>query len=676
MSRSRFRVSTVFDGHDNMSDVLARMSRNVNQFARNTERSVARTNNRLARTSRALQHGMTRTTIVAGVATAAIAKTVDVGASYDQRIVNAASRFPGIVRKGTDSFKELDAAARHVGETTEFTATQAAGALDYLARSGYSVKGAILALPDIVNLATVAEIDLARAADIATDALGQFGLKNSDPEIQAENLRRIIDVLAHSSNSANMNIEQMFESLKKGAPMMKAAGTEIETAAAMLEILANASIKEGIAGTSMRGIYSRIAAPVGKGAKILGKLNIHRRDADTGNMLDILDILDEIKEKTEHMGTLDRIELLTPVFGLEAVNSGLELLDGGTNKIRARRDANLNALGFTDKLADTLRDTLRGDINAAISSIEAINITLTELNDGPLRDLTQSFTDLNRSINDIIKSNDELVKEISLDFIETLGAAAKVILIVIGAIIWLKIAIISLTLTVYIVEAATVIVTAGMWLYAKGALGLAAALRVARLAVLLFSLALWANPVGVIILALGALIAIAVTLIMNWEKVVKFFKIMWKTVSELFSDGVDACMVVLQPFIDLLQGIWKLWNKIAGIDATVKITTAVGADPWVSGRQGAFDYRGRTTVVPENPGNNVINTGEDVVRPYQPPRVGPGPTSYNGSSGASPVSGQKDNPIELIIKNETKHEVQVTNSGPMKINLQNSGAFA
>ncbi len=67
----------------------------------------------------------------------------------------------------------------------------------------------------------------------------------------------------------------------------------------------------------------------------------------------------------------------------------------------------------------------------------------------------------------------------------------------------------------------------------------AVAVKAATAAQWLFNAAMTANPIGLVIAAVAALIAIGVTLWKNWEKVTGFFKSGWSTIRRLFGMGAD-----------------------------------------------------------------------------------------------------------------------------------------
>ena len=89
----------------------------------------------------------------------------------------------------------LRESARELGRTTQFTASQAADALGFLAMAGFSAVEANQALPEVLNLAAASGMDLAAAADIASNVLSGFGKG-------ANEAGKAADVLAAASSSA------------------------------------------------------------------------------------------------------------------------------------------------------------------------------------------------------------------------------------------------------------------------------------------------------------------------------------------------------------------------------------------------------------------------------------------------------------------------------------------
>jgi TP901 family phage tail tape measure protein len=129
----------------------------------------------------------------------------------------AMNRVAGITRATGVEFQQLENLAKELGATTQFSASQAADAMGFLAMAGFDTNQIISALPGTLELAAAGNLDLARAADIASNVLTGYGL-------QAEEVGRVNDVLALASISANTNVEQLGNAFKFVAPVASAMG--------------------------------------------------------------------------------------------------------------------------------------------------------------------------------------------------------------------------------------------------------------------------------------------------------------------------------------------------------------------------------------------------------------------------------------------------------------------
>ncbi|MCK5601860.1 phage tail tape measure protein, partial [Candidatus Pacearchaeota archaeon] len=210
----RFSIEAVFKAVDKMSAPVSRMQNRIGKFTRKMDRGLRKVNKSVGRFAQKMKKGALIVGASLAIIGAGLLNVINTGAQFDQTLVNAAAKFPGEIRKGTKEFILLEDAARQVGRTTEFTAIQSAEALNFLAMAGFNAEQSVKALPGVVDLATVAQSDLATATDIATDSLGAFGLMTKDAGKLGKNLARINDVIAKTSTTANTNIMQLFEAVK------------------------------------------------------------------------------------------------------------------------------------------------------------------------------------------------------------------------------------------------------------------------------------------------------------------------------------------------------------------------------------------------------------------------------------------------------------------------------
>lgn len=75
------------------------------------------------------------------------------------------------IENGSESYTILENAAKQCGETTKYSASEAAEALNYMALAGYDAKQSAETLPKVLNLAAAGNLDLATASDMVTDAM-------------------------------------------------------------------------------------------------------------------------------------------------------------------------------------------------------------------------------------------------------------------------------------------------------------------------------------------------------------------------------------------------------------------------------------------------------------------------------------------------------------------------
>jgi len=307
----------------------------------------------------------------------AMRDTVQVGASFESTM----KRVQAVSQANSAQFQKLQAAAREMGATTKFSATEAAEGLEFLSMAGFQATQSIEALPGVLQLAAASGVELGRAADIASNALTAMGLEISE-------LGRINDVLLSTTTGANVNINQMAESLKYAAPVAAATGVTIEELSALIGALGNAGIQGSQAGTSLAGAMSRLLNPTKEVSKIMQDLNVQ-----TGNNL-----IETFRDLEKAGATSAQI---MKIFGEEAGRSLLALQTGGgiaaVDKLTERLNA---AAGTAEKTAKMMGETLDGALKNLSSSIESVQLDIFNQSADELTQIVQNLTNMIRSNNE------------------------------------------------------------------------------------------------------------------------------------------------------------------------------------------------------------------------------------------------------------------------------------
>ena len=286
--------------------------------------------------------------------------------------------------------------AKEMGATTKFSASQSAAALQYMAMAGWQTGDMLDGIGGIMSLAAASGEDLATTSDIVTDALTAFGLKASDSS-------HFADVLAKASSSANTNVSMLGESFKYVAPLAGAMGYSAEDVSVALGLMANASIKGSMAGTSLKTALSNLASPTKQMQEIMDKYKLSITDA-TGKALPLSDVLKQLRDKFGGLSEAEQTAAASTLFGKEAMSGMLAIINASEEDFNKLTSNINNADGAAQSMADTMQDNLQGQITVLKSALEGLGIEIYEGMSTPLKDaaveaqnyvnrLTEAFKD-------------------------------------------------------------------------------------------------------------------------------------------------------------------------------------------------------------------------------------------------------------------------------------------
>ena len=331
--------------------------------------------------------GVMETAATVGMLAAPIVGAVETAAKFEASM----SKVAAITRTaGTPAIQELTENARMLGETTQFSATQAADAMSYLGMAGWNAEQIMAGMPGLLALAAAGGTDLARTADIVSDDLTAFGLS-------AEQAGHMADVFAVTATRTNTNVEMIGETMKYAAPVARAFGASMEETAAMTGLMANAGVKASQAGTSLRAGFLRLTGPPKKGAKAMEELGMSMSELsaqqaeasaalkDLGIDMDSISgtpshkmvaILTELKEKTAGLTSEQKLGSLQAIFGTEAATGWLNVLEAGPGVFEELVAQMENCDGEAEKMASVMMDNAKGAVTQLKSALESVAISV------------------------------------------------------------------------------------------------------------------------------------------------------------------------------------------------------------------------------------------------------------------------------------------------------------
>lgn len=309
----------------------------------------------------------------------------------------------------TPALDQLAATARELGASTQFTASEAAQGLTFLAQAGFSANEQLAAIGPTLDLAVAGNLDLAQSADLASNVLSGFSLA-------AEETARVVDVLANTAFSSNTSVAQLGEALKFVAPVAGAVGRSVEETAAALGVLGDAGIQASLAGTNLRGIISALLRPTGEAKDTIDDLGFSLQDLDPSTR-SLGAIFRQFADA--NLSAADAVA----IFGRRNAAAAL-VLTANIDKVGELTAANEAAAGTAARVADAIEDTLAGAFRAFLSAIEEVTLSAGDAGLlGVMRSIVDDATLLARALG----GDTSQLREVSTTAIIASGAIAGLV---------------------------------------------------------------------------------------------------------------------------------------------------------------------------------------------------------------------------------------------------------
>ncbi|MFC4869341.1 phage tail tape measure protein [Streptomonospora arabica] len=327
-----------------------------------------------------------------------------------QRVAAVSGATGGEMSKLTELAKDL-------GATTQFSASEAADGMQFLAMAGFDARETMQALPGVLDLAAAGAVELGVAADVASNILSGYGM-------EAKDIGGVNDVLAKTFTSTNTTLEMLGESMKYVGPVAASAGLSFEEISAAIGLLGNAGIQGSEAGTALRGSIARLLSPTAAVSSKLSELGVTVTDAK-GNLLPLVNIIGQLEDSGA-----DTADIMT-IFGQEAGPAMAALIGQGSGALKGLTGELKNAGGTAESIAKTQMEGFNGSVKELQSAAEGLAIAVAE--SGLLSWMTTAAEAVTGWVQALGKSNPMILKVGTV--IALLVAVLGPVLIFVGALV-------------------------------------------------------------------------------------------------------------------------------------------------------------------------------------------------------------------------------------------------
>ena len=418
LAKARDKAADETEKLEEMGQALQEAGINTDNLAKNTEElqkqydrlqksqeKVAAINEKIDKNNAAIAQTKSQLTgtigAIAAVGTAIYAGPVKKAAEFQEQM----SGVKAISGATTEEIAQLSNKAKEMGASTKFTATEAGQAMEYMAMAGWKTEDMLGGIEGIMNLAAASGEDLASVSDIVTDALTAFGLSASDAG-------HFSDVLAQASSNANTNVGMMGSTFQKVAPVAGALGYSVEDMSLGIGLMANASIKAEVAGTSLKTALANMAKPTDAQAAAMEKYGISLTNADD-SMKSFGDVVKNLRSSLGGLSEAEQVAAATTIFGKESFAGMLAIVNASEADFNKLTDAVYNCDGAAKQMAETKLDNLNGSITLAQSAFDALQVELGELLLPTLTEGVKKFTEIVNAVTNFVRENPQATKTIA-----------------------------------------------------------------------------------------------------------------------------------------------------------------------------------------------------------------------------------------------------------------------
>lgn len=494
---------------------------------------------------------------IVGIGTAAVAAASSFESSMSQVQATLGIGTDAISELNGETVNTMDALsdlAKELGESTKFSATEAADAINNMAMAGYRTQEIYDTLPQVLNLASAGCLDLDYATQLVANGLNVMGLSTDDAA-------EFADKLAVTASNAYGSVSDFGEGILIAGAQAKLANVSLTDTYTALGILGDNGISASEGGTYLRNTLKNLYTPTTDAAEALDELGVKTSNSD-GTLRDFQTVLQDLGGALDGLSEEERITMMSRIFDTRTISAANALIENSTDRWDELSDAIDNANGAAEQMAETQLDNLQGQLTILKSALEGLAISFGEIIIPVLTDMVKGIAAFVGKLN----SMDDGTKKLII-VIATIAAAIGPLLLIFG-----KLAI-SISAIIGLIG---------------GTGGLTAAIG------------LLAGPLGIVIAAVAALAAAWTTDFGNireytatiWESIKSIFSSAWEFITELwdndfnhirsiattvwedieilFGTALQVISDLFQAFAALLSGDWEtLWESLKDIFVSI-----------------------------------------------------------------------------------------------------------
>lgn len=360
---------------------------------------------RLVTTAIAVPHAFAFSGAVAGASSGTFDKALKAAANYEDALlaVEAASG------ASAEQIEQLSSRARQLSLDLNLSPTAVMRAFEVLIKNGRTVDDVLSGAGEAVLLmARAADADLATAADIATDAMANFGLQASD-------MNFVVDQTAGTLQASKFGLMDYRLALGMAGAAAGLSGVSFQDLNAVLSVTASAFTSGSDAGTSFRTFLMRLSPQSKQAEDTMRALGLEFYNAN-GSLKTMQEVAQELQDGLKGLSAEQQNNALVTIFGTDAYRTAAALARGGGQAVAEmkRQIGDVSAEEIAERRLASYNSQLQGLSGAWTTLAIAIGES------GVIADMTSFVKALAEGVTALAELNPQLLKWTAI----TLAAAA------------------------------------------------------------------------------------------------------------------------------------------------------------------------------------------------------------------------------------------------------------
>lgn len=303
----------------------------------------------------------------AGLVLDGFKSVMETGIDFSKTVNN----FQGVTGSTSVQTQQMSAAARALGADTTLagvSASDAARAMTELAKAGFTVDDAISSARGTMQLATAAQMDAAKAAEVQANAINAFGLSAGDAA-------HVADVLANAANASSADMPNLALALQQVGGIARGFGEDIEGTVSALGMLANAGIKGSDAGTLLKTTLQSITDQGNPAQGAIQALGMSLYDFGTGQFVGFRELFRQLDEAKRRMSPEQFQAETNILFGSDAMRSAML----GSAASFDQMEASIGRVGTASSMAKAQMAGWPGVMEGISNTTEALKLSFYDV---------------------------------------------------------------------------------------------------------------------------------------------------------------------------------------------------------------------------------------------------------------------------------------------------------